>query len=103
MGKYNRPGNAKKESDFLILERDITYANNVPPQIAALVEVGVQQTLVKFNKTADNRQYGGNLAGGRSLAAGGTLFASERASHSSGASILQGVAGCGGNTRGGGH
>ena len=69
MGKYNRPGNAKKESDFLILERDITYANNVPPQIAALVEVGVQQTLVKFNKTADNQQYGGNLAGGQSLAA----------------------------------
>ena len=69
MGKFNRRGKAKKEHDFVALQRDIKYANDVPPEIAALVEVGIQQTLVKFNKTADNRQYGGNLAGCRSLAA----------------------------------
>ena len=69
MGKFNRRGKAKKEHDFVALQRDIKYANDVPPEIAALVEVGIQQTLVKFNKTADNQQYGGNLAGGRSLAA----------------------------------
>ena len=68
MGKYNRPGNAKKESDFLILERDITYANNVPPQVAELVEARVQQALAKFQKTVVHQQYGGSLASGHRLA-----------------------------------
>ena len=54
MGKFNSQGKAKKEHDFVALQRDIKYANDVPPEIATLVEVGVQQTLVKFNKTADN-------------------------------------------------
>ena len=69
MGKFKRQGKAKKEHDFVALQQDIKYANNVPPQIATLVEEWIQQTLVNFNKTADNQQYGGNLAGSRSLAA----------------------------------
>ena len=69
MGKFNRQGKAKKEHDFVALQQDIKHANDVPQEIATLVEVGVQQTLVKFNKTVDNRQHGGNLAGGQSLAA----------------------------------
>jgi hypothetical protein len=69
MGKFNKQCKAKNEHDFVALQQDIKYANNVPPEIAALVEVGIQQALVKFNKTADNQQYGGNLAGGQSLAA----------------------------------
>ena len=44
MGKFNRKGKAKKEHDFVALQWDIKYANNVPPEIAALVEVGIQQT-----------------------------------------------------------
>ena len=68
MGKYNRRGNAKKEKDFVVLERDIKYAKDVPPQVAELVEAGVQQAQAKFQKTPVDRQYGGNLDGGRSLA-----------------------------------
>ena len=68
MGKYSRQGNAKKENDFVVLERDIKYAKDVPPQVAELVEAGVQQALAKFQKTPVDRQYGGNLAGGCSLA-----------------------------------
>ena len=68
MGKYNRCGNTKKENDFVVLERDIKYAKDVPPQVAELVEAGVQQALAKFQKTPVDRQYGGNLAGGCSLA-----------------------------------
>jgi hypothetical protein len=34
MGKYNRHGNAKKENDFIVLERDIKYSKDVPPQAA---------------------------------------------------------------------
>jgi hypothetical protein len=64
----NSKGKAKKEHDFVALQQDNQYANDVPPEIAKLVEVGIQQTLVKFNKTADNRQYGGKLAGSPSLA-----------------------------------
>ena len=41
MGKYNRCRNAKKENDFIVLERDIKYAKDVPPQVAELVEAGV--------------------------------------------------------------
>ena len=36
MGKYSRQGNAKKENDFVVLERDIKYAKDVPPQVAEL-------------------------------------------------------------------
>ena len=68
MGKYNRHGNAKKETDFIVLERDIKYAKDVPPQVAELVEAGVQQALAKFQKTPADWQYGSNLAGGHSLA-----------------------------------
>ena len=68
MGKSNRQGKAKKEHDFVALHKDIKYAKDVPPQVAALVEAGVQNALTKFQKAAVNRQYGGNLAGGRSLA-----------------------------------
>ena len=39
------------------------YAKDVPPQVAELVEAGVQQVQVKFQKTTVNQQYGGNLAG----------------------------------------
>ena len=69
MGKFNRQGNAKKEHDFVALQQYIKYANNVPPQIATLVAVGIQQTMVEFDKAANNWQYGGNLAGDHSLAA----------------------------------
>ena len=51
----------------LLYSKETLHANNVPPQIAALVEVGIQQTLVKLNKTADNGQYSCNLAGGQVL------------------------------------
>ena len=68
MGKYSRRGNAKKEKDFVVLERDIKYAKDVPPQVAELCEAGVQQALAKFQKTSVDQQYVGNLAGGRSLA-----------------------------------
>ena len=69
MEELNREGNAKKEHDFVALQQDIKYANNVPPRISTLVDVGIQQTLFKFNKTADNQQYGGSLAGSHSLVA----------------------------------
>ena len=68
MGKISRHQNAKSENEFIVLERDIKYAKDVPPQVAELVEAGVQQALVKFQKTPVDQQYGGNLAGGRSLA-----------------------------------
>jgi hypothetical protein len=68
MGKSNRQGEAKKEHDFVASHRDIKYVKDVPPQVAALVEAGVQQTLAKFQKTAVYWQYGGNLAGDCSLA-----------------------------------
>ena len=68
MGKYSRQGNAKKENDFIVLEGDMKYAKDVPPQVAELVEAGVQQALAKFQKTPVDQQYGGNLAGGCSLA-----------------------------------
>ena len=54
MGKFNRQGKAKKEHDFVALQRDIKYVSDVPPDIAALVKAGIQETLTKFNKTADN-------------------------------------------------
>ena len=30
------------------------YANDVPPQVAAFVKEGIQQTFPKLNKTADD-------------------------------------------------
>ena len=48
MGKFSRRRNAKKENDFVVLERDIKYAKYVPPQVAELVKAGVQQALPKF-------------------------------------------------------
>ena len=45
MGKYNWHGNAKKEKDFVVLERDVMYAKDVSPEVAKLDEVGVQQAL----------------------------------------------------------
>jgi hypothetical protein len=44
MGKFNRQGKAKKEHDFVALQQDIKYADDVPPQIATLVEEGIQKT-----------------------------------------------------------
>ena len=68
MGKYNRRRNSKKENNFVVLERDIKYGQDVPPQVAELVKAGVQQALAKFQKILVDQQYGSNLAGGSSLA-----------------------------------
>ena len=50
MGKFSRHKNAKKENDFVVLERDIKYAKDVQPQVAELVEAGVQQALPNFSR-----------------------------------------------------
>ena len=42
MEELNREGNAKKEHDFVALQQDIKYANDVPPQISTLVDIGIQ-------------------------------------------------------------
>ena len=69
MGKFNRHGKVKKENNSVDLQCDNKLAKDVPPQVAELVEAGVQQALAKFQKTPVDQQYGGNLAGGCSLAA----------------------------------
>ena len=66
MSKLYRQG--KEEHNFVAVQCNIKYVSDAPANIAALVKAVIYQTVAKFNKIADNGQYGGNLAGGHSLA-----------------------------------